>query len=129
MPKFKDFAESTYTVPMVKRKLPPLVTDVKPQDRSFKNLPKYSTGKSKVRFQDWLMIKPEKTHPDHSACSFGKSEADGKWYGWSHRAVAGFGKGGKVSTDTCGNESGKEYTIKTDDQAKDVAIAFAKDIS
>ena len=129
MPKFKDFADSTYTVPMVKRKLPPLVTDIKPEERSFDNLPKYSTGKSKVRFQDWLMIKSEKSDPDDTVHSFGKSEADGKWYGWSHRAVYGFGKGDKVSKDICGNTSGKEYTIQSDEQAREVAMAFADDVS
>ena len=60
--------------------------------------------------------------------SVAKAEADGKWYGWSHRAIAGFGVGDTVKDDTCGNTKG-EYVIKTDDQAKKVAIDFAKDIS
>ena len=146
MPKFKDFAETTYTVPMVKRKLPPLVTDIKPEDRTFKNMPKYSTGKNKVSFQNWLLIKSEKTHPDHSVASIGKSAADGKWYGWSHRAVYGFKKGDEVKDDSAGKkvdypklangetdfDNGNyepDFTIKSDDQAREVAITFAKSVS
>lgn len=185
MPKFKDFAEATYTVPMIKRekyrkinpktnreknfkKLRQLVTEIPPKERSFKNIPKYATGKNKVRFQDWLEIKGEKREPDHVAQSFGKSDADGKWYGWSHRAVYGFGVGDEVKGDSGGKkvdypkftvddvkaaesaaEKSKEatiiptvgeidfdngnyesdFTIKTDAQARDVAIRFADSVS
>jgi len=105
-----------------------LKTDIDPKDRTFKNLPRYSDGKVKVRFQDWLQIKSEKTHPDHNVASIGKSEADGKWYGWSHRDVAGFTKGDKVTKDTCGS-NGREFTIKNDDQARQMAIDFARGVS
>ena len=57
-------------------------TDVKPEDRSFDNQPKYADGKPQVRFQDWLEIKPE----ENGQNNHGKA-ANGKWYGWSHRAV------------------------------------------
>lgn len=36
-------------------------------------------------------IKPEKASPTHRVNSVGKSTKDGKWYGWSHRAIHGFG--------------------------------------
>jgi hypothetical protein len=139
MPKFKDFVETTYTVPMIKRekyrKINPktnreknfkrmrqLVTKVAPEDRSFKNMPKYSTGKNKVSFQDWLLIKGEKTHPDHSVASIGKSEADGKWYGWSHRAVYGFKAGDKVTGDSIGKKvEYPKYTQSDIDAAKSAA--------
>ena len=59
-------------------------TKIPPNKRTFKNKP------DNVRFQDWMLIKPEKAEPSNNVSSVGKSEADGKWYGWSHRAVYGF---------------------------------------
>jgi hypothetical protein len=41
-------------------------------------------------------IKPEKRKPDHNVCSIGFNEAEQKWYGWSHRAIHGFGIGDEV---------------------------------
>lgn len=41
-------------------------------------------------------IAPEKISPDHNVCSIGFSEAEQKWYGWSHRAIHGFGIGSEV---------------------------------
>jgi len=35
-------------------------------------------------------IAPELSAPDHQVCSVGHSSLDGKWYGWSHRAISGF---------------------------------------
>jgi len=35
-------------------------------------------------------IRPE-VRDDTTVCSIGYSEAEGKWFGWSHRALAGFG--------------------------------------
>ena len=40
-------------------------------------------------------IQPEKTSDDHCVCSIGFSVKDGKWYGWSHRALYGFKVGSK----------------------------------
>ena len=107
-------------------------TDIAPKDRTFKNLPRYSNGKSKVRFQDWLLIKGEKRQ-NSTVQSYGKSEADGKWYGWSHRAVHGFGKGDTIKTKTyIGKETFKKeapFTLKSDAEAKELAIAFAREIA
>ena len=62
--------------------------------------------------------------------SVGYSERDHKYYGWSHRARFGWKVGDKVNKDTCGNpKPGKKWTIKTEAEAKQVAIAFAKDVS
>lgn len=41
-------------------------------------------------------IAPEKISPDHNVCSIGFSETEQKWYGWSHRAIHGFGIGAEV---------------------------------
>ncbi len=122
-------------------------TELPPNKRTLNNQPKYSNGNSMVRFQDWLLIKSQKKDPKHSAYSFGKSEADGKWYGWSHRALAGFKAGDKVAGDSEGKkqtapkdpETGTsdwdnvkfedDFTIKNDDHARQVAIQFSDNVS
>jgi hypothetical protein len=35
-------------------------------------------------------IKPELSTPKNKVCSVGYCKRDGKWYGWSHRAIHGF---------------------------------------
>lgn len=59
----------------------------------------------------------------------GFSEDNQKWYGWSHRAIRGFGVGDKSCEPTpSGNES-KGETAKTLEDAKKFAIAFADSVS
>lgn len=140
--KFKEYSEKTFIVKKLKPKkvkdLNPLTlrdktykrtdyikTDVPIDKRTLKNIPKYSNGKNKVHFTDWMNMK-KCSDTKHSVA---KAESDGKYYGWSHRAIAGFGIGDTVKADTCGNTSGKEYVIKTEDQAKQAAINFADDVS
>jgi len=41
-------------------------------------------------------IKPELISPTHNVCSIGFNEEEQKWYGWSHRAIYGFGVGSVV---------------------------------
>ena len=119
-----------------------LDTDVPPEQRTFKNIPKYSDGTPKVRFQDWLLIKGEKISPESQVNTYGKSEADGKWYGWSHRAVHGFGVGDLIKPGHIGNkyrderhsiddekETFKPYTIKSDKEAQEHAKRFAEEVS
>lgn len=43
----------------------------------------------------------EKKEKQHSVCSIGFSEKKQKWYGWSHRAIYGFGIGSKVVKGNC----------------------------
>jgi len=144
--KFKDYDDKTF---LVKRLKPDKVKDLNPNTlrmktykrtayvktdvpmvkRTLGNLPRYADKKPKVHFKEWMGIKGEKLHPDFSVDSYGKSEADGKWYGWSHRAIYGFGVGDTVKADTIGNKDSKEYVIKTDDQAKAAAKAFASEVS
>jgi hypothetical protein len=126
--KVRDFNPRTNRMKKFKRNRY-MITDIPPEKRTFKNLPRDSNKKVKVRFQDWLLIKGEKLSPTSSVDSIGKSAADGKWYGWSHRAVYGFKVGDKVKKNTIGNVRKKEYTIKTDAQAKEAAIRFADDVS
>lgn len=100
-------------------------TTVPMEKRTLKNLPRYANKKPKVHFKDWLGIEMCKD----TKYSVGKAQCNGKYYGFSHRAIASFGIGDKITKTSCGNEGGKEYTIKTDDQAKEAAINFAKEIS
>lgn len=123
-------------------------TTIPPEERSFKNLPRYANKKPKCRFQDWLEIKGNP----------GKG-CDGKWYGYSHRAVYGFAVGDVIKKGSIGNkyqyskevleelarleitEGGEAadkyyksitfepYTIKTDQEAKEHAERFMRDVS
>ena len=88
-------------------------------------------------------IFPE-TFEDNKVCSIGKS-ANGKWYGWSHRAIYGFSIGDIVKKgDYCASSGWtKEYLethtddkplpigfeAKTEEDCKRMAIAFASSVS
>jgi len=76
----------------------------------------------------------QKTSPNHCVCSIGFNEKEQKWYGWSHRAICGFGIGDRIFEE----EFGDDYThftqhgkhkIKTLTGAKKAAIAFAASVS
>jgi len=89
-------------------------------------------------------ISPEKRTLTSSGCSIGKSK-DGKWYGWSHRAIYGFKIGDIVKKGDCCASSGwtDEYLkdhpdenvlpvgfiAKTEEDCKRMAIAFASSVS
>lgn len=91
-------------------------------------------------------IKPERRETNSGVCSIGFSEKDGKWYGWSHRAIYGFKVGDVVKKGDCTAEEGfiEEYlkdhpeerralpvgfTAKTMDDARRMAVAFAASVS
>ena len=91
-------------------------------------------------------IMPELADPKNNVCSIGKSITDGKWYGWSHRAMFGFQIGDKIKEGDCAASSGytEEYLkehpeedtslpvgfeAKTEEDAKKMAIAFADSVS
>ena len=82
---------------------------------------------------------------DFKVCSYGKSVKDGKWYGWSHRAIHGFQIGDEVKEGDCCASSGytddylKEhpeenkalpigFIAKTEEDSKKMAIAFAESV-
>jgi hypothetical protein len=46
-------------------------------------------------------VKPEKASKDDCVCSIGFCESEQKWYGWSHRAIYGFGIGSEVKRGDC----------------------------
>lgn len=60
-----------------------------------KTKPKYKDSQYGKYWEDHG-IEPQKSKPSHSACSIGFSEKEQKWYGWSHRAIHGFGIGDVV---------------------------------
>lgn len=112
-------SKEQYEVPHISGKSK-VKTHVSPKDRSFKNLPRDSKGKAKVKFQDWLEMNP---------CLHGLGKgSDGKWYGWSHRAVYGFQKGDKIKKGDVVYK-GKEFTIKSEEHAKEIAQRFSDEVS
>ncbi len=105
-----------------------------------------------VKFLDRLQIAAELSSSD-SVCCIGKSEVDGKWYGWSHRAIFGFGLGDRIFDE--GFAEGRTYcsqceecepckgepcpssvlfrrhgnkTITADHHARAAAVAFASSV-
>lgn len=44
----------------------------------------------------------QKIKQEHCVCSIGFNEEEQKWYGWSHRAIYGFGIGSVVKKGDCG---------------------------
>lgn len=51
-------------------------------------------------------IAPELAKDHHKVCSIGFCEKEQKWYGWSHRAIYGFGVGHTVDEGHCGYRTG-----------------------
>ena len=75
-------------------------------------------------------IKPEGIKKDSGVCSIGFCEKDNKWYGWSHRAIYGFGIGKKITNKASGfTRIKKPFIIKSLVEAKRVAIKFANSVS
>lgn len=90
-------------------------------------------------------INPELANPEDKTCSIGFCEKEKKWYGWSHRAMYGFGIEHIVKKGSCESTFGvipeavtdKERAIvmkvgfkcKTLDDCKKCAIAFAESVS
>jgi hypothetical protein len=74
-------------------------------------------------------IKPDVIR-GNKVCSVGFCERDQKWYGWSHRAIFGFGVGSRVKKGDCHAEHIKPgTTARTLAQAKQFAVAFARSVS
>lgn len=61
--------------------------------------------------------------------SIGFSEEEQKWYGWSHRAIYGFGIGSEVKKGHAGYEARGAWKAKTLDDAKEMAMNFADSVS
>jgi hypothetical protein len=75
-------------------------------------------------------IEPEKSKPTNNVCSIGFNKKDGKWYGWSHRAMHGFKAGDEVEEgDVLAHRFPVGFKAKSEDDAKKMAIAFAGEVS
>ena len=89
-------------------------------------------------------IKPELRN-GCKVCSIGFCEREQKWYGWSHRAIYGFGIGDVVEEGDCAASSGFTqewldghpeddlslpvgFEAKTIEDAKRMAVAFAESV-
>ena len=78
-----------------------------------------------------LGIKPEKANPEDSVCSIGFCKREQKWYGWSHRAIFGFGLGSEVKEGDCCASSGytEEYLAEHPEDDLSLPVGFvAKDL-
>ncbi len=78
-------------------------------------------------------IIPRPVNPGH-VCTIGFSTKDGKWYGWSHRAIFGFRKGSTCRKGDCHyvprNRGGRgAWIAKSIADAKKMAIDFAESVS
>lgn len=75
-------------------------------------------------------IVPELAQDKHNVCSVGFCEREQKWYGWSHRAMCGFGIGDRIFEQNYGNmdtlftEHGAVQIVNLD-QARQAAVNFA----
>lgn len=106
------------------------ITTIKPEDRTLENLPRYADKKPKVHFSQWLCLKksPNYLPNELNDRSWGWSP-NGKCYGWSHRAIHGFKIGDKMKSTTVGNNTEKEFVLKTNEDVERAAKKFAEDVS
>ncbi len=81
-------------------------------------------------------IAPIKAHKRHCICSIGYCAEKRMWYGWSHRAICGFGIGDMVFNERMRGRTDhtpfkKHGTVKIEslEQAKKAAINFARSVS
>jgi predicted ABC-type ATPase len=95
-------------------------------------------------FRNRYQITPEKKRDDVGVCTIGKSVKNGKWYGWSHRAMSGFSRGDRAFPKLHGKHIDWDWDkrekwekeqiaaapkIKTDAEAKQSAVNFADWVS
>ena len=75
-------------------------------------------------------IRPQLRTPTSGVCSIGYCASERKWYGWSHRAIFGFGVGSVVRKGSCcadGLPIG--FRAKAIADAKRMAEVFAESVS
>ena len=82
-----------------------------------------------VKFAEYLNKKgivPELAEPSDNVCSIGFCEKEQKWYGWSHRAIKGFGIGYEVKEGDLVTTSGytEEYIKEHPENDKSVPVGF-----
>ena len=82
---------------------------------------------ARVLCDDWCIrpeLAPSASYDDDQprTCSIGKSDRDGKWYGWSHRAMTGFGIGDVVKEGDCAASSGSTAEYLAEHPEADVSV-------
>ncbi len=82
------------------------------------------------KFKEQHGIVSQKAKPGNSVHSVGLSEKEKKWYGWSHRAICGFGVGDKIFEPNFGDDKTKfvnhgKKPIRSMGDAQKAAVAFA----
>jgi len=89
-------------------------------------------GTSKVANQlcKKMGIVPELASPSDTVCSVGFCKGKEQWFGWSHRAIIGFGLGDRIFEHVYGDDNTPfgqhgEEVIETLDQARVSAVSFA----
>jgi hypothetical protein len=89
---------------------------------------------ARQKFNEQHGIVSEVAHQGDSVNSIGWSEKEQKYYGWSHRAICGFGIGDMLFEPEFGddktpfNKHGSKK-IKNKYDARKAAIAFADDVA
>ncbi len=103
------------------------------------------TPEDAYRFIQRGLVDIQKADPEDKVCSIGYNPKETKWYGWSHRAMYGFGIGSVVQEGDCCASSGwtEEYLKEHPEEntalpvgfkaysmgdAMKMAIAFAKSV-
>jgi hypothetical protein len=75
-------------------------------------------------------IAPEKRTPSSNICTIGYAKRSRQWFGWSHRAIFGFGVGAVVTKNHCAAGALPiGFRAKTLADAKRIACAFAESVS
>ena len=85
------------------------------------------------KFKEEHGIVSQKAKRSHSVHSIGFSEREKRWYGWSHRAICGFGVGDRIFEPGYGDDSTPykshgEKPVKNMEDAKKSAMNFADDV-
>ena len=76
----------------------------------------------------------QKAHESDCVASIGFNVDEQKWYGWSHRAICGFGIGDKLFEEEYGDDQTPfiqhgRHVITTLEEAKESAIRFNESVS
>jgi len=77
------------------------------EDNEFEMKTAFTMNEEYIGDPEWaerlynMGIVPQLASPKHKVCSVGYCEKEDKWYGWSHRAISGFGVGSEVTRGHC----------------------------
>lgn len=84
------------------------------------------TPEDAYRLQQRGLTSIQKAHPKDKVCSIGYSALQEKWYGWSHRAMFGFGIGDIVKEGDCCASSGwtEEYLAEHPEEDRRLPVGF-----